>query len=261
MVFLLFTIFVFGAIWGSFLNCLIWRIYNGDGIWPKSLGGKSPDHSYCPHCHHDIRWYDNLPIISFLFLKGRCRDCQKKISWQYPLVELIAGLLFTFSFLILMPDPSFFLVLKYWLAITVMIIIFVYDWRWYLISNAVVIPALVLFLIINIILGFLPWSILWALIAAVIFFAPQYFLSQGKALGEGDIWLGALLAIMLGRLDLTLAAIFVAYLIGAVASVFLLIFGKKKLKSKLPLGVFLSLGSIISLFFGSQLISWYLNLI
>ena len=87
--FLYFFFLLFGLIIGSFLNCLVWRLYK-----EETLGGRS----YCPQCHHQIDWYDNLPVLSFIILRGKCRHCHKKISWQYPLVELIVSLLFGLSF-------------------------------------------------------------------------------------------------------------------------------------------------------------------
>src|SRR3989339_1478799 len=83
-------IFILGLIIGSFLNCLVWRLHVG-----KTLGGRSQ----CTRCHKKIFWYDNIPVISFLVLKGRCRHCKKKISWQYPLVELATAILFTLAYL------------------------------------------------------------------------------------------------------------------------------------------------------------------
>ena len=81
--------FVIGLAFGSFLNCLIYRLYH-----KKTLFGRS----FCPNCQHQIAWYDNIPILSFIILAGRCRFCRQKISWQYPLVEFLTGLLFCFAF-------------------------------------------------------------------------------------------------------------------------------------------------------------------
>ncbi|MFA7601286.1 MAG: prepilin peptidase, partial [Patescibacteria group bacterium] len=87
--FFIFFMFLFGLIIGSFLNCLIWRLYKEETVLGRS---------YCPKCGQELKWYDNIPVLSFIFLKGRCRFCNDKISWQYPLVEIITGLLFAFSY-------------------------------------------------------------------------------------------------------------------------------------------------------------------
>ncbi len=130
-------IFLFGLIIGSFLNCLIWRLHKEESILGRS---------YCPKCRHQIVWYDNIPVFSFLLLKGKCRHCGKNISWQYPLVELATGILFVMSFLAnlsgmdwqylnrqLADNPqtlltSYFLLLtlKDWFLISVMLVIFIY---------------------------------------------------------------------------------------------------------------------------------------
>jgi len=82
---ILFFIFFLGLIIGSFLNCLIWRLHKGEGMWNRS---------YCPLCRQPIAWYDNIPVLSFILLRGKCRHCGKPISWQYPIVELVTGVLF-----------------------------------------------------------------------------------------------------------------------------------------------------------------------
>ena len=114
-------IFLFGLIIGSFLNCLIWRLHQ-----EESLGGRS----YCPNCRHKLFWYDNIPLLSFILLCGRCRYCQKKISWQYPLVELAVAILFVLSFSNLANKVFFisnydfyFTLLRDWLLIIVMTVI------------------------------------------------------------------------------------------------------------------------------------------
>ena len=88
--FYLFFIFIFGLIIGSFLNCLIWRLHKKESMWNRS---------YCPKCLKQIAWYDNIPIFSFLWLRGRGRCCGQRISWQYPAVELATGVLFVIAFL------------------------------------------------------------------------------------------------------------------------------------------------------------------
>src|SRR3989339_707881 len=86
--------FIFGLIIGSFINCLIWRLHEKEGLWNRS---------YCPKCKHKISWYDNVPVLSFIFLLGKCRNCKEKISYQYPLIELLTAILFAVAFLIQFP--------------------------------------------------------------------------------------------------------------------------------------------------------------
>jgi prepilin signal peptidase PulO-like enzyme (type II secretory pathway) len=260
----LFFIFIFGLIIGSFLNCLIWRLHKEESMWGRS---------YCPKCKKQIAWYDNIPVLSFCFLLGKCRHCRKAISWQYPAVELITGMLFLISCILesgiwnqanqfLIPDSQFLIhIFRDWLLISVMIVVFIYDLRWYLILDIVTLPACIIFLFFNIFLG-LGWTnILYAGLIGVVFFGAQFLVSRGKWIGGGDIRLGLLMGLALGRVDLTILAIMIAYFIGSIVGVGLIVGGKKKWGSKLPLGVFLSVATIITLFWGQEIIAWYFNML
>jgi prepilin signal peptidase PulO-like enzyme (type II secretory pathway) len=265
-----FFIFIFGLIIGSFLNCLVWRLHEGEGMWNRS---------YCPKCRDQIAWYDNIPVFSFIFLGGRCRHCSKPISWQYPIVELVTGILFVLAFLnnesrIMSYGASFFsemdnlsavilnskfliLNLRDWFVIAVMIVIFIYDFRWYLILDEVSLPACSAVLIFNLFLG-INWLTL--LISALVgggFFLLQFVVSRGKWIGGGDIRLGLLMGLSLGRLDYLLLAILLAYFIGSFVGLGLIIFGRKKWDSQIPLGVFLSISTIFVIFWGEKIINWY----
>jgi len=257
-------IFIFGLCIGSFLNCLIWRLHE-----EKSLGGRS----ICPKCQHQLAWYDNIPVFSFLFLRGKCRYCQAKISIQYPVVELITALLFVVSWnlefgirnqgvVVPIPDPQFLIpVIRDWLIIAVMTVIFIYDLRWYLILDKVTLPFIVIFFILNLILGFGWQGMVSAMLVGGGFFFLQFAISRGRWIGGGDIRLGVLMGSALARLDLLLLAILASYFVGSIIAVFLVIFGKKSWQSQVPLGIFLSTGTILSLFWGQEIVSWYLNLL
>lgn len=264
---LLSFIFIFGLVLGSFLNCLVWRLYQNETVWGRS---------HCPKCRQKISWYDNIPVISFFLLQGKCRHCQEKISWQYPLVELIVGVLFSLAYLKIFSAPGslvlsadgltigsqqMLLLLQAWLAIAVMTAVLIYDARWYLISTNLIIGAAILFFCLDIALGINWLNLFWSLFIGIGFFLLQYLLTRGRGLGEGDIWLGGLLAIIFPQPSLLLTALFISYLIGGVTGLILLLEQKKGLKSKLPLGIFLALGAILTIFFGSELLGWYLGLL
>ena len=122
----------FGLIVGSFLNCVIYRLEEGKSF----LKGRS----FCPDCKHTLSWRDLIPLLSFLILKGKCRYCQKKISWQYPSVELSTGILFLLIFNYTFPN---LLATGYWLLVaSFLIIIFVYDLKHYVIPDKVIYPAI-----------------------------------------------------------------------------------------------------------------------
>jgi len=261
--------FIFGLIIGSFINCLIWRLHTREKMWGRS---------YCPKCGKTIVWYDNIPVLSFVLLKGRCRQCGERISWQYPVVELTTGILFALAFFMnyelgimnygfygfnifsVIHHSSFIIQLvRDWFIIIVMVIIFVYDLRWYLILDKVTLPACIVVLILNLFLGVSWLSLLISAIIGSSFFLIQFIVSRGRWIGGGDIRLGLLMGLVLGRWDYLLLAIGLAYFIGSIVGIGLIIFGKKKWDAKLPLGVFLSIATVITILFGSEIINWYLN--
>ncbi len=260
-IFLIFTVFVFGLIFGSFLNCLIWRLKTNE-----SLLGRS----YCPKCRQQIAWYDNIPLLSFIFLKARCRNCHKKISWQYPLLELGFALIFTalffsiasnFNLLETFNTEFLILFLRDFLFIFILAIIFVYDYNWQEVPMIIVWPGIVLMILFSWLVGFNFLTILIASALTAAFFLIQYLLTNGRGLGEGDIWLGALLGARFISVSEISLAIFFTYIIGSLVAIFLLIRGKKKIKSKIPLGPFLVIGALISLFFANQILVWYFSLL
>ncbi len=252
---ILIFIFVFGLIIGSFLNCLIWRLHK-----KESLMGRS----YCPKCRKNIAWYDNIPVLSFMALGGRCRHCREKISWQYPLVELITGILFlmVFYFNYQSPITNYQLlinILRDWFIIAVMIVIFIYDLRWYLILDIVTLPACFIIFVLNLILGFNLWNLLISGIIGGSFFLIQFVISSGKWIGGGDIRLGLLIGLALGWPGV-LTAIIISYFIGSIVGLGLIAAGKKQWGSEVPLGIFLTVGAIITLFWQMQILNWYFNI-
>lgn len=251
------AVFLGALVIGSFLNCLIWRLYKNETILGRS---------YCPRCRRTIHFYDNIPLLSFILLRGRCRFCRKKISWIYPLVELATAGLFLLAFHFnLVGDWSWPKLAADLVLISLLIIIFVFDSRWYLVPINVLVFGGLFFLLFDLFSGYSLWSILLALVLGVSFFAGQYFFTllvmKKPGIGEGDIWLGGFFALVFPALDHLIAFLFLTYLIGGFVSLILMATGFKKLYSKLPLGLFLSPAALIILFWGDKLITWYLNLI
>ncbi|NQU84052.1 MAG: prepilin peptidase, partial [Parcubacteria group bacterium] len=209
--------FLFGLIIGSFLNALIWRVQVGKSIFWKR--------SQCPRCGHELTCLDLVPVLSFVFLLGKCRHCKKKISRQYPIVELSTALLFSLFYL----KAAYFLemgqaVLNYqflssiflqWFFVAVLVAIFVYDARYGLIPDNFTLPAILIALAGNFLLGHDIWNLLLATAIGGGFFLIQFLVSRGRWVGGGDIRLGALMGAILGYTNI-LPAIFFAYLIGAI---------------------------------------------
>ncbi|QQG52483.1 MAG: prepilin peptidase [Candidatus Falkowbacteria bacterium] len=241
-----------GLVIGSFLNCLVWRLYKEDTILGRS---------YCPSCSQTISWFDNIPLLSFLLLRGRCRHCRRSISWQYPLVEFFTALLFVLTFLQAADSVNFSLLLaRDWFLISSLMIIFIYDFRWQMVPMMVVWPTTAIVAVLNLFLGFSWLAILSSGLVGAGFFMAQYILTKKRGIGEGDIWLGLLLGITFPTLSYLGLSLISAYFIGSIISVILLISKNKGWKSKIALGPFLVIGAIITLIYGQEIINWYLGL-
>lgn len=237
--------FILGLIFGSFLNSLVYRLYFNLSLWGRS---------FCPECKRILKYADLIPFLSFIFLGAKCRNCKKKISWQYPLVELLTGILFAIVYL---GHASIYLVLfRNLFFVLVLIFIFVFDLKYYLILDKIIWPALIVGLIINIFIG-LNWiDLALGICLGTGFFLLQHLLSQGQWIGNGDVKLGALLGAMFGW-QLTLLTIILAYFIGGLVGIILLASGKKKFGDVLPMGAFLAAAAIVVLLYGDMILKWY----
>jgi len=262
-------IFIFGAIIGSFLNVVILRLRANKNFIKGS--------SRCPRCDHVLSWKENIPLLSFVILCGRCKNCQKKIAWQYPVVELATGALFLVSFIFISQHSLFLyssiiLLLYYFIIISFLIIIFVYDLKYYLILDKIVFPAVAIVFLFQGLLDMLKnnfspsllithYSLL--LFSAIIisgFFLLQYLISKGKWIGGGDIRLGFLMGLILGW-PMCLVGLFLAYLLGLLVGLPLLILGQKKMSSQIPFGTFLTAATLLTMFFGEKILNWYLSIL
>lgn len=242
-------IFFLGLIIGSFLNVVIYRLDKNQSIW----FGRSA----CPHCRKKIFWYDNIPVLSFILLGGQCRHCQKKISLQYPLVEIATALLLVLLFWRYGLSEQF---IVYAIFSAVLIVIFAYDLKTFQILDQITIPTMIFAFLVNLYLGMVWWQLILAAMIGALFFAAQFFVSSGKWVGDGDIRLGALMGAMLGWPNI-LVALFLAYLIGAGVGIILLSLKRKEFGSAIPFGPFLTLATFITLICGKEIMQWYLNLI
>jgi len=248
--------FVLGALVGSFLNVVIFRLNAGQ----QFLLGRSK----CPACSHQLGFKDLWPIISFIFLRGSCRYCQKKICWQYFIVETITGLAFTVGYLHYLSQAvdltqAWKLFAAYLVLTGFLIIIFVYDFKYYLILDKVSLSCFILALIFGL---WLNLNLLNLLLAAVLvggFFLLQFIISGGRWIGGGDIRLGLVMGAILGWPQV-LTALFIAYILGALMGLILILFKRKKWQSQLPFGTFLSLATWLVLLWGEPIVSWYWNL-
>ncbi|MGB9743400.1 MAG: prepilin peptidase [Minisyncoccales bacterium] len=252
-------VFLFGMVGGSFLNCLIYRSATQQSVWRGR--------SFCPHCHHLLKWRDLIPVFSFLSLKGRCRYCGQRISWQYPLVEIFTGLIFLlifnwqFSSSDLFSFEGWLKLLYFWLMAGLLIVIFVADLRYYLIPDQIIYPAVVLGLFYPLVANW-GWEkadfllFILSASAAAGFFALLYLFSRGRWLGLADIKLVFLIGLLLGWPKI-LIGLFLAFFLGALVGSGLIVAGRKKLKSEIPFAPFLIIGLILALIWGEALLAWY----
>ncbi len=246
-----FFIFVLGAIFGSFLTAVVYRVRLEESF----VKGRSR----CPNCNHQLAVLDLFPIVSWLLLGGKCRYCLKGISWSYPLTEICLGLAFllayTASSQLLTPN----LQLALWLIMTVFLgFIFIYDARYYLILDQVIVAASIVAIVFNLILGVSPLSMLIGAVVAGGFFLLQFVISRGQWIGGGDIKLGVLMGLLLSWPNV-LGALFIAYVTGSIIGLCLVATGKKGMSSQVPFGTFLTVATFIMMLYGQQIISWYLN--
>lgn len=241
-------IFTFGTIIGSFLNVVIYRLNTGESILKNR--------SHCPFCNKRLTWYELIPIISFIIQSGKCRNCKKNISWQYPLVEIFTGLIFVLIFITqyLFINTCFLFVISCFL-----IVIFVYDLKYYLVADIIIYPAIIVSFLyclfdIPVIIDYF-----FASIIAGGFFLAIVLISKGKWMGMGDIKIGVLMGLILG-MPWVFVALSLAFLLGAFVSIILLVLKKKTLQSEIPFGPFLVFATFVVMFWGEVLLNWYLNL-
>ncbi len=234
-------VFALGAVLGSFGNVLILRVPEG-----KSIGGRS----HCPRCNRALGFIEMIPVFGYLILGGHCRGCRKPISLQYPLVEAVSGILFLLAY---WHDGlsawSIVLAAILWL----LLLIAVCDMRSQMIPDVFNIPLLVL----GFAYGMGTETVIDALMAAAIpalFFGFQWLVSRGGWVGSGDIILGAGIGAAVGFWGLSLVALGVAYITGAVVALYLLARKKVTANTRVAFGPFLVLGGMVALLFGERIL-------
>ncbi len=247
-------IFIFGLILGSFLNVIIYRLPRHESIVYPS--------SHCPYCSAHIKPYDNIPLLSYAILGGKCRSCGKHISLRYPFVELLAGLSGVAIYLKygLGIDWIFLFVL----SLSLITIIFI-DLDNRIIPNVITYPGIVIgfaasfFMTINSVTG----SVLGSLMGGGVLYATAYLyksITKQEGMGMGDVKLMAMLGAFLGW-QASLFIIITSAFAGSIAGIALMLFAGKNRKYAIPYGPFISLGAFIYLFYGQYIIQIYLRFI
>ena len=250
--FLIVLAVVYGLIIGSFLNAWAWRLAHGERI---TVG-----RSACPHCHHQIRAYDNVPVVSWLLLRRRCRDCGAAISWRYPVGEALTAVLFA---ALAAYDGLSLLLVPHLLFVSVMLLVSQVDLEKRIIPDVVILPAAAIGFPLMIWLGDGPWWE-WPLAAVgaagLLFLISEayYRLRHVEGMGFGDVKMALCMGVYLGVT--VVPALFLGFLSGAVIGVAVMFLRKGDAKTAIPFGPFLAAGAIVALFVGRSLIDAYLGL-
>jgi len=245
-------VFLFGLATGSFLNCLIYR---------TSIGKKPEGRSYCPKCKQGLSYKDLVPLFSYLFLLGKCRYCKEKISLQYPLVELATGAIFLLVFL----QAGVSLELFYLFVVSsLLVFVFVFDLKHYIIpdfANFSLIGISFLCLLGNSLLKeniglFIEGAL--SGVGAFIFFFSLFYFTKGRGMGFGDVKYVIFMGFFLGYPNI-LVGLFISFLLGAIIGLLLIFSKRKSMKSQVPFGPFLIVGTMAAYFYGERIIETYLS--
>lgn len=245
--------FILGTVIGSFLNVCICRIPAGQSI-------VSPPSS-CPQCGQRIRWYQNIPILSYLFLGGRCASCRTHISLRYPAVEALTGLLFLLTLYSFGFSTA---TLVYWLLLAALVVITFIDLDHQIIPDVISLPGIVLGFGGSFLIPWLPWrdSLYGILLGGGLLLTIAWLyekLAKREGMGGGDIKLLAMLGAFLGWKAI-LPIVFLASLVGTLIGVPLMLLQRGDSKLAIPFGPFLALAATVYLFWGEGLVRWYLTL-
>lgn len=239
--------FIFGMIFGSFFNVVGLRV-------PQKKSFIN-DRSVCPHCKNTLSWYELIPVFSYVVQLGKCRKCKEKISFIYPIMELLTGVLFALSYIHIGLNMELIISL---LLISLLVIIFVSDITYMIIPNKVLVFFLPLFIILRIIEPLEPWwSSIVGAITGFIIIALIILVSRG-GMGAGDMKLFFVLGIILG-IKKVLIAFFLSCLIGTLFGMLLLLFKRIDRKQPVPFGPSIVIGTLLAYFYGDVLLNWYLS--
>ena len=282
-------LFLAGISVGSFINVISLRYDPEEKILSKrTIGGRSR----CPYCHKELKWFELIPLLSFLWQAGKCRGCGRFLFWQYPLVEFLSGLIFVFvpakilatNYPLLITNYQYLISAVWILIFELFLLMAIIDFRHYIIPDQLNLSLAFLgFLLLilsqltnlpinqstNSFLGYYgalinPFSNIWAnhffaAFIAMFFFGAIIIFTRGKGMGWGDFKLAGALGLIFGWPDI-LIAVMLSFVIGSIISVVLMLKRKKTMKDAVPFGPFLVIGAATVFFFGYQLANLYFKL-
>jgi len=246
-------IFFIGLCVGSFLNVLADRLPHGESV----LWGRS----HCDYCASTLRWFELVPVLSFILQRGRCIRCHKTLSIQYPLVEFVTAIGFLYIYQVF--SYSIILLFAYLLIYSCLLVIFIADYKSQIIPDSMIVGSL-LGTVLLILGGVIPSGELHnhilSGIGACAFFYFLWRATRGRGMGFGDVKFSFFMGLFLGY-PLIIIADYMAFLTGAIVGVILIMRGRKKLKSTIAFGPFLVLGVVGAFVWGTRILEWWERLL
>jgi leader peptidase (prepilin peptidase)/N-methyltransferase len=236
-----------GVVLGSFLNVVIYRL-------PRSQSLVRPG-SRCPSCGTPIRWYDNIPVISWLVLRGRCRACEVRIPIRYPLVEAITGIAFALAF---WRFGLTWPLLVAWAFIVAMVAVAFIDYDHMIIPNKIVLPGAVTGLMASVAIHPQRWWVYVAGSAGAAAFMFLLAMLWPGGMGPGDIKMALFMGAVLGAY--VIVAVFAAFLFGSIAGVYMIVIQKRSRKARVPFGPYLAMGAVLAALGGETILRSYMNI-
>lgn len=246
---MIFLVLIIGLCIGSFLNVCIYRIPREESvIFPSS---------HCTNCGYELKWKDLVPVLSYIFLNGSCRNCKEKISLKYPIVECINGLLYMILYINFGYSFTF---LKLSILISLLIVIGIIDYETNYVYNSTVLFGIVMALFLLMGQWILTKNIPWSNIAggAIGFLLIWLIVVLTHGMGEGDIDIALICGLFLGIKGITLT-LFIAFILGGVIGITLLILKLKSRKDEIAFGPYLAIGGIVSALFGQEIMTFYIS--
>jgi leader peptidase (prepilin peptidase)/N-methyltransferase len=240
---------LFGLCVGSFLNVVIYRLPLGQSL--------ATPPSRCRKCGYSLRWFDNIPLLSWVFLRGRCRKCGINVSWQYPVVELVTGALFVLVVWLTPPGP---LLASRLLLVCILIALFGIDLEHQILPNVITVPGIAIGVLLSLIAP--PgWkdSLIGVLLGGGILYAiagAYYLWRREEGMGMGDVKMLAMLGAFLGW-KAVLVTVILASFAGAFVGLAMMAVQRGSMKYALPFGTFLAIGAVVAMFVGEPLVAWY----
>lgn len=243
---------LFGAVIGSFLNVCIHRLPRGTSIvWPASA---------CPTCGRALSWFENIPVVSYVFLRGRCRTCRAPISPRYPVVEALTAAMFALAWWYYGPGP---LLASRLVFGCMLVVLFAIDLEHHLLPNNITIPGIAIGFLLSII-NPPGWqsSLIGIVVGGAVLFlvAEGYYLARHEeGLGMGDVKMLAMVGAFIGW-KLALLSLMIASFAGTIVGVALIVTRRGTMKYALPFGTFLAIGAAVSATVGQRILDWYFGL-